>query len=159
MLKIGIISNPFAKVNRKKPDHNMHLWYTLAQAGPYEITHSPDEPCAICQEFEAHGINFGDIFRKNSHVALRLSDLNTVYKDPARLWVDSRRGFLFATFLGSIFLKKYNKHKNDSGCTLRAVASHFLGNLQTRLPHFNSKPHLKIRAEGHSRGPPLALTA
>ncbi|NBW83269.1 diacylglycerol kinase, partial [bacterium] len=54
---LGIISNPFAKINKRDPEHNTLLWYILGNRGQFEITNSLADLGRVCEEFCARGLD------------------------------------------------------------------------------------------------------
>lgn len=85
MLRLGIISNPFAKLNKNNPHHNTHMWYTLANDGLYKITHSIQELEEVCQEFCKRKINCVGIVGGDGSIGLVLSKLYEAYKNEPSL--------------------------------------------------------------------------
>jgi len=83
-MRIGIISNPFAKMNKKDPQHNTRLWYILGNHGQLEVTRSISELESVCQEFQARDINFVGIVGGDGSIGLVLSYLYKAY-GPANL--------------------------------------------------------------------------
>lgn len=81
MLRFGIISNPFAKMNKKHPEHNTQMWYTLANEGLYKVTHSLSELEKVCQEFCARKINLVGIVGGDGSIGLVLSYLFRAYNN------------------------------------------------------------------------------
>jgi diacylglycerol kinase family enzyme len=79
MLKLGIISNPFAKMNKNHPEHNTQMWYTLANEGQYKVTHSILELEQVCQEFFERKINLVGIVGGDGSIGLVLSNLLKAY--------------------------------------------------------------------------------
>ena len=79
MLRLGIISNPFAKMNKNNPEHNTQMWYSLANAGIYKITHSLEELENVCQEFFQRKINLVGIVGGDGSIGLVLSYLLKAY--------------------------------------------------------------------------------
>lgn len=79
MLKLGIISNPFAKMNKNDPELNTQMWYTLANEGQYEITHSIFELEKVCLEFCKRGINIVGIVGGDGSIGLVLSNIYKAY--------------------------------------------------------------------------------
>ena len=85
MQRLGIISNPFAKMNKNYPEHNTHMWYTLANNGLYKITHSLIELEKVCQEFAERKINLVGIVGGDGSIGLVLSSLLKAYGDEQSL--------------------------------------------------------------------------
>lgn len=79
MMRIGIISNPFAKMNKKNPKHNKRLWSILGNAGQLEITRSLSELETVCQEFQERKINLVGIVGGDGSISLVLSYLFKAY--------------------------------------------------------------------------------
>jgi diacylglycerol kinase family enzyme len=79
MLKLGIISNPFAKMNKNHPEHNTQMWYTLANHGQYKVTHSLEELQKVCQEFSEKKVNLVGIVGGDGSIGLVLSELAKAY--------------------------------------------------------------------------------
>jgi diacylglycerol kinase family enzyme len=77
---IGIISNPFAKVNKRDPQHNTLLWYVLGNKGQYEVTESLTDLSRVCTEFEARGIDHVGIVGGDGTISLSLSAIQEAYK-------------------------------------------------------------------------------
>lgn len=80
MLRLGIISNPFAKLNKNHPEHNTQMWYTLANEGLYKVTYSLRELEKVCEEYCARKINFIGIVGGDGSVGLVLSHIFKAYK-------------------------------------------------------------------------------
>ncbi len=85
MLRLGIISNPFAKMNKNCPEHNTQLWYTLANEGQYQVTHSIIELEKVCQEFCERKINLVGIVGGDGSIGLVLSNLLKAYRNKQSL--------------------------------------------------------------------------
>ena len=85
MLRLGIISNPFAKMNKNHPEHNTQMWYTLANEGLYKVTHSLAELEKVCQEFADRKINLVGIVGGDGSMGLVLSNLLKAYRNEPRL--------------------------------------------------------------------------
>ena len=83
---IGIISNPFAKVNKRDPHHNTLLWYILGNKGQYEVTESISDLSRVCKEFESRGIDHIGIVGGDGTISLTLSAIFEAYttSDPGR---------------------------------------------------------------------------
>ncbi|APJ05001.1 diacylglycerol kinase family protein [Silvanigrella aquatica] len=79
MLRVGIISNPFAKIIKINPEYNTRLWYALANYGQLEITHSIEQLEQVCQEFSARKINLVGIVGGDGSISLTLSALYKAY--------------------------------------------------------------------------------
>ncbi len=79
MLRVGIISNPFAKIIKLNPEYNTRLWYTLANNGQLEVTRSVEQLDQVCQEFSERKINFVGIVGGDGSVGLTLSALLKAY--------------------------------------------------------------------------------
>ncbi|WGL61363.1 diacylglycerol kinase family protein [Pigmentibacter sp. JX0631] len=83
MLRVGIISNPFAKIIKQNPEYNTRLWYTLAHYGQMEVTHSVEQLRQVCLEFHARKINLVGIVGGDGSISLVLSALYSAYgSDP-----------------------------------------------------------------------------
>jgi hypothetical protein len=76
---IGIISNPFAKVNKRDPEHNTLMWYVLGNKGQFEVTNSLQELSQVCQEFQARGIDTIGIVGGDGTISLTLSAIEAAY--------------------------------------------------------------------------------
>jgi diacylglycerol kinase family enzyme len=85
MLRLGIISNPFAKLNKNNPNHNTQLWYTLANEGLYKITQSIAELEDVCHEYCQRKINCVGIVGGDGSIGLVLSKLYEAYKNEPSL--------------------------------------------------------------------------
>ncbi|MCA2961550.1 MAG: hypothetical protein IOD12_14975 [Silvanigrellales bacterium] len=79
MAGIGIISNPFARVNKKDPEHNTLMWYVLGNKGQFEVTNTLYELSRVCQEFQERGIDLVGIVGGDGTVSLTLSALHAAY--------------------------------------------------------------------------------
>lgn len=79
MLRVGIISNPFAKIIKQNPEYNTRLWYTLAHSGQIEVTHTIEQLDQVCQEFFARKINLVGIVGGDGSISLVLSALYKAY--------------------------------------------------------------------------------
>lgn len=79
MLRLGIISNPFAKLIKRHPDYNTKLWYALENYGQLEITRNLNELRTVCLEFAERGINLVGIIGGDGSISLVLSHLKHAY--------------------------------------------------------------------------------
>ncbi|WP_186646268.1 diacylglycerol/lipid kinase family protein [Fluviispira vulneris] len=79
MLRVGIISNPFAKINKLNPEYNTHLWYILANNGQLEVTRSLEQLNQVCQEFSERNINLVGIVGGDGSISLVLSAIYKAY--------------------------------------------------------------------------------
>ncbi|MBX9839578.1 MAG: hypothetical protein K2X69_14835 [Silvanigrellaceae bacterium] len=79
MLRVGIISNPFAKIIKHNPEYNTRLWYTLANYGQLEVTRSIEQLNQVCQEFSARKINLVGIVGGDGSISLTLSAILKAY--------------------------------------------------------------------------------
>lgn len=79
MAGIGIISNPFARVNKKDPEHNTLMWYVLGNKGQFEVTNTLYELSRVCQEFQERGVDLVGIVGGDGTVSLTLSALLAAY--------------------------------------------------------------------------------
>lgn len=79
MLRLGIISNPFAKLIKCRPDYNTKLWYALKNYGQFEITRNLNELRAVCLEFAERNINLVGILGGDGSIGLVLSYLKQAY--------------------------------------------------------------------------------
>jgi len=84
MLRVGIISNPFAKIIKLNPEYNTRLWYALANNGLLEVTRSKEELEQVCQEFSERKINLVGIVGGDGSISLALSALYKAY-GPSKL--------------------------------------------------------------------------
>lgn len=80
---IGIISNPFAKVNKRDPEHNTLMWYVLGNKGQFEVTNTLEELSRVCEEFQSRGIDTVGIVGGDGTISLTLSALRAAYGDAA----------------------------------------------------------------------------
>jgi diacylglycerol kinase family enzyme len=76
---LGIISNPFAKINKRDPEHNTLLWYILGNRGQFEITNSLHDLSRVCEEFCSRGIDTIGIVGGDGTVSLTLSAIAQAY--------------------------------------------------------------------------------
>jgi|GEM_PF-538114 len=83
MAGIGIISNPFARVNKRDPEHNSLMWYILGNKGQFEVTNTLFELSRVCQEFQERGIDLVGIVGGDGTISLTLSALRAAYGDTA----------------------------------------------------------------------------
>lgn len=79
MLRVGIISNPFAKIIKLNPEYNTRLWYVLANNGQLEVARSVEQLDQVCQEFSARKINLVGIVGGDGSISLTLSALFKAY--------------------------------------------------------------------------------
>jgi diacylglycerol kinase family enzyme len=79
MFRIGIISNPFAKINKLNPNYSTRLWYCLANQGQLEVTHSVKHLHQVCQDFSAKNIDLVGIVGGDGSMSLALSALHHAY--------------------------------------------------------------------------------
>lgn len=76
---IGIISNPFAKINKRDPEHNTLMWYILGNKGQFEVTNSLHDLSRVCAEFQQRGIDLVGIVGGDGTISLTLSALYEAY--------------------------------------------------------------------------------
>lgn len=76
---IGIISNPFARINKQNPDHNKLMWYYLGNKGQFEVTNSLEELASVCAGFQARGVDLVGIIGGDGTISLTLSALLKAY--------------------------------------------------------------------------------
>jgi hypothetical protein len=76
---LGIISNPFAKINKRDPEHNTLMWYILGNRGQFEITNSLQDLSRVCDEFFARGLDTVGIVGGDGTISLTLSALAQAY--------------------------------------------------------------------------------
>lgn len=76
---LGIISNPFAKINKRDPEHNTLLWYILGNRGQFEITNSLHDLSRVCQEFCDRGLDTVGIVGGDGTISLTLSAIARAY--------------------------------------------------------------------------------
>jgi len=76
---LGIISNPFAKINKRDPEHNTLMWYILGNQGQFEVTNSLQDLSRVCQEFCARGIDTVGVVGGDGTISLTLSALAQAY--------------------------------------------------------------------------------
>lgn len=76
---LGIISNPFAKINKRDPEHNTLLWYILGNRGQFEITNSLQDLSRVCEEFCARGLDTIGIVGGDGTISLTLSAIAQAY--------------------------------------------------------------------------------
>ncbi len=76
---LGIISNPFAKINKRDPEHNTLLWYILGNRGQFEITNSLHDLSRVCEEFCARGLDTVGIVGGDGTISLTLSAIAQAY--------------------------------------------------------------------------------
>ncbi|MBX9704094.1 MAG: hypothetical protein K2X39_08060 [Silvanigrellaceae bacterium] len=79
MLRIGIISNPFSKINKQNPDYNTQLWYTLSNIGQFVVTRNLDELSKTCREFKARKIDLIGIVGGDGSMSVVLSAIFKAY--------------------------------------------------------------------------------
>jgi hypothetical protein len=77
---IGIISNPYARVNRKNPEHNTLMWYVLGNKGQFQITNNLSDLSSVCNEFRERSIDVVGILGGDGTISLTLSALVQSYK-------------------------------------------------------------------------------
>lgn len=76
---LGIISNPYAKINKRDPEHNTLLWYILGNRGQFEITNSLGDLSRVCEEFCARGLDTVGIVGGDGTISLTLSAIAKAY--------------------------------------------------------------------------------
>lgn len=76
---VGIISNPYAGINRKNPEHNTLVWYILGNRGQFEVTQSPADLEPVCQEFKRRGIDHVGIIGGDGTICLTLEAIYNTY--------------------------------------------------------------------------------
>jgi hypothetical protein len=84
MSGLGIISNPFAKINKRDPEHNTLMWYILGNQGQFEVTNSLQDLSRVCEEFCARGLDTVGVVGGDGTISLTLSALAQAYP-PDRL--------------------------------------------------------------------------
>jgi diacylglycerol kinase family enzyme len=75
----GIISNPYAKVNRTDPEHNTLIWYVLGNRGRFEVTSTLEDLGKVCQNFQARGIDHVGIVGGDGTITRTLTALVQSY--------------------------------------------------------------------------------
>jgi Diacylglycerol kinase catalytic domain len=78
---IGIISNPYAKVNKNNPSHNTVMWYILGNRGQFEVTQSLLDLSKVCLEFQERDLDIIGIVGGDGTVGLCLSAIYSAYKN------------------------------------------------------------------------------
>jgi diacylglycerol kinase family enzyme len=76
---LGIISNPFAKINKRDPEHNTLMWYILGNRGQFEVTNSLQDLSRVCEEFCARGLDTVGVVGGDGTISLTLSALAQAY--------------------------------------------------------------------------------
>lgn len=76
---LGIISNPFAKINKRDPEHNTLMWYILGNRGQFEVTNSLQDLSRVCAEFCARGLDTVGVVGGDGTISLTLSALAQAY--------------------------------------------------------------------------------
>lgn len=76
---LGIISNPFAKINKRDPEHNTLMWYILGNRGQFEVTNSLHDLSRVCEEFCARGLDTIGVVGGDGTISLTLSALAQAY--------------------------------------------------------------------------------
>ena len=84
MSGIGIISNPFAKINKRDPKHNTLMWYILGNRGQFEVTNTLLDLSRVCREFQQRGVDLVGIVGGDGTISLTLSAIYEAY-GPAHL--------------------------------------------------------------------------
>lgn len=79
MSGLGIISNPFAKINKRDPEHNTLMWYILGNQGQFEVTNSLQELSNVCEEFCARGLDTVGVVGGDGTISLTLSAIAQAY--------------------------------------------------------------------------------
>ncbi len=79
MTSLGIISNPYAKLNKRKPGYNTRLCYTLDNKGEYHITRNLEDLDDVCQEFAEKSIKIIGIVGGDGSLGLSLTKIYTAY--------------------------------------------------------------------------------
>ena len=79
MLKIGIVSNVYARIVKSDPNYNTRLWYCLGNKGHFEVTKSLTELEEVCKDFKLRGINLIGIVGGDGTVSLVLSYIYKIY--------------------------------------------------------------------------------
>ena len=80
-IRIGIITNPHAKLNKRNPLRPKLLGYILGQRGITEITNSLEDLQKVARKFLQHGINLVAINGGDGTISLTISTFIHVYKD------------------------------------------------------------------------------
>jgi diacylglycerol kinase family enzyme len=76
---LGIISNPFAKINKRDPEHNTLMWYILGNRGQFEVTNSLQDLSRVCEEFCARGLDTIGVVGGDGTISLTLSAIAQAY--------------------------------------------------------------------------------
>lgn len=76
---LGIISNPFAKINKRDPEHNTLMWYILGNRGQFEVTNSLQDLSRVCEEFCARGLDTVGVVGGDGTISLTLSAIAQAY--------------------------------------------------------------------------------
>ena len=77
---IGVISNPYAKVNKNNPENNTSMWYILGNQGQFEVTNTVADLSRVCHEFENRGIDLIGIVGGDGTISLTLSAIYEAYR-------------------------------------------------------------------------------
>lgn len=77
---IGIISNPFARVNKRDPEHNTLMWYIMGNRGQFEVTNTLSDLGRVCKEFQQRDIGTIGIVGGDGTISLTLSAIAEAYQ-------------------------------------------------------------------------------
>ena len=80
-MKLGLISNPYAKVCKLEPLYNSRLWYALGNSGIMNITKTIPELERVCQEYYERKIDTVGIVGGDGSIGLVLTHLSAAYKE------------------------------------------------------------------------------
>lgn len=110
MTGIGVISNPYARVNKKNPKHNTLLWYVLGNKGQYEVTESIGDLSRVCVEFKQNKIATVGVVGGDGTISLTLSALLKAYGAEKLPKILVMRGGTFNVLAANLGI--YGKPKN-----------------------------------------------
>ncbi len=85
MSGIGIISNPYSRLNRKNPGRKHLLGYIVGEKGKLEITNSLEDIKRVAESFKKNNIEILAINGGDGTISQTLTAFLNIYKDPTML--------------------------------------------------------------------------
>lgn len=80
MVRIGIISNPYARINKHDPDLHLRLSRLLGERGLFRTTRSIADLAVVCREFREAGIRHLGVVGGDGSIAQALSAVREIWK-------------------------------------------------------------------------------
>ena len=102
---IGIIANPYSKLNRKNPDRPGYLSYIAGQKGHVAVTKSLDELKKVAFTFKKQDISILAINGGDGTISQTLSVFSQIYQDHKMPQIALLRGGTMNVLAGNIKIK------------------------------------------------------